>query len=924
MEYENGIIYLGHNNGVAKYEEGNLSNFGLNGKRVTALLLDSSFLIAGTEARDITEKSTVYYYDFQNKDWYFSSNGFGVSFLSVSSQLRARDILFFNGNYHIAFSGNSIKYLGYDHTGGYLYRTKDIDSPYWKETKKGYDPPLIPYFDFMDLEKNTDNLFACAIPYNTNNIDGSIWKYSLGNWDVLHDPSINVISLCWHDGTLFAGTDNGNIVYSDNLISWQKNRNGLPLNCQIVCLDNNEKHNIIFAGTNNSGVFCSSNNGLNWQRVGKEIQNYAYIEELHVVDDTVFACTDNGFFKYVYKLPGEEKYNLTVHTKDNSGTAIPSTDLYIKESNGNTDTYKTNGSGSWSGLYPSGIYEISGSKECYEFTLISLNFQTDTTIVLIGEEQMYSISGYLEDTEGNVLKDMNIEINSITKKTDINGYFSFDNIYPGSYNVNIYGPNSCSLDTLLVLGCEDINGIVYKVPCSNNSISLKVNTKTDTGGSLNGVLVTLKSNETSNSYSETSESGNVNFEIPAGSYDVYGLKECYEFEPVSLNLQTDTTIVLFGEEQVYSISGIVQDQNENILSGMAVEILSTQQKDITTKDGSFIIGDLKKGIYDIRIEGNFCTRLDTTLTLECEDLQNIQFTVSCPEKISKLDIITLNTVKAPIGSVSIEVYDENNSKVSDEQTNGDGECSLNLNPGEYTISASKECYEFKDNKIILENYYKLEIIGTLKNINLSAYLSFNINTLNINDTLKVKANIESSCDLDLSSNCYYILRFDNNELYYLDDLQMQEDGIARVIAQEEAKFLVLIGDEDIAEISLDYIIFENDTISISKDYTLHINICDAGGEKRLVKYNRIKSNIKEIIPNPAHQKVVLKLRNKPENDFDIVLSNSFGGHVEINDYIIGGSSKEIMLDISQFSNGIYNILLLENGKISSEKLVIIR
>ena len=69
-------------------------------------------------------------------------------------------------------------------------------------------------------------------------------------------------------GDIFAGTDASGVFRStDNGNSWTQISNGLPIGVSVLSLAINSSGNI-FAGTDGSGIFRSTDNGNNWARNG--------------------------------------------------------------------------------------------------------------------------------------------------------------------------------------------------------------------------------------------------------------------------------------------------------------------------------------------------------------------------------------------------------------------------------------------------------------------------------------------------------------------------------------------------------------------------------------------------------------------------------------------------------------------------------
>lgn len=101
-----------------------------------------------------------------------------------------------------------------------------------------------------------------------------------------------VYSFAQYNGEIFAGTDEGVYVSTNNGIYWNAIDNGLPSDIQVYSLLINDGE--LFAGTN-EGIYESVQNGLIWIPLGKSLAGYK-VTFLFENLGTIFAGTDNGTF----------------------------------------------------------------------------------------------------------------------------------------------------------------------------------------------------------------------------------------------------------------------------------------------------------------------------------------------------------------------------------------------------------------------------------------------------------------------------------------------------------------------------------------------------------------------------------------------------------------------------------------------------
>jgi hypothetical protein len=118
-------------------------------------------------------------------------------------------------------------------------------------------------------------------------INDTIWKY-VGLLDK------NVTCLDINGTTIFAGTDSSGIYFSsDNGINWSEIYNGLT-NKNIKCLS--IRDSITFAGTK-EGIFLTSNNGESWIDVSYNLINRNITSIIFSNNNIFIGIQGNGIFK---------------------------------------------------------------------------------------------------------------------------------------------------------------------------------------------------------------------------------------------------------------------------------------------------------------------------------------------------------------------------------------------------------------------------------------------------------------------------------------------------------------------------------------------------------------------------------------------------------------------------------------------------
>lgn len=103
---------------------------------------------------------------------------------------------------------------------------------------------------------------------------------------------LHILSLVKNDNNIFAGTDGTGIyLTSDNGANWIHRYSGLGNNSQIWSIVSSGTKT--FAGTYYDGVYISNNNGLNWTKTGLDT---LWITSLFISGSNLIAGTENGMF----------------------------------------------------------------------------------------------------------------------------------------------------------------------------------------------------------------------------------------------------------------------------------------------------------------------------------------------------------------------------------------------------------------------------------------------------------------------------------------------------------------------------------------------------------------------------------------------------------------------------------------------------
>ncbi len=207
---------------------------------------------------------------------------------------------------------------------------------------------------------------------------GYCYSTDNGNtWNIFNDglsTSTDIHSILVNDTCVYTGTTNGVYILSKSNTTWKQS--GLT-DLDITCFASDGT--TIYAGTYNSGVCKSIDNGVNWTEVNNGLI-YPGIRSLLIKGSAIFVGTEGGVYKSIDQgtswtaanngLPDNTVYALTL-----SGTNILATvwswGIYMSTDNGESWNIVNNG-------LPTGDLHL------YAFTNIS-----ETTILTGGTEGVF-------------------------------------------------------------------------------------------------------------------------------------------------------------------------------------------------------------------------------------------------------------------------------------------------------------------------------------------------------------------------------------------------------------------------------------------------------------------------------------------------------------------------------------------------------
>lgn len=235
-----------------------------------------------------------------------------------------------------------------------------------------------------------------------------------------------------------------------------------------------------------------------------------------------------------------------------------------------------------------GVYKV---ESVYDYTFQAPVLEADHTI-----------SGYVQDEEGNPLSNARVELWTVggdhvdTIITGEDGYYEFEVDQFNEYHITIYdaaGDLFDDFDAEMEATSNVISGIIQNVagdPVANATINV-----VDEAGEFVTSFV-------------TDETGAYSFTVEEGK--TYYLEGTYplEYEIVTSDYERDTTDrnAPYLDESWYTIEGYVHDLDNNPVEGATV-ILTDQTDEIefdryiTAADGYYIFDGLEDGIYHVHV-----------------------------------------------------------------------------------------------------------------------------------------------------------------------------------------------------------------------------------------------------------------------------------------------------------------------------------
>ena len=181
-----------------------------------------------------------------------------------------------------------------------------------------------------------------------------------GQWVQTSLPSFNVSSLAVSGTNIFAGTNSGVFLSTDNGTTWALVDSGFNTYFSVSALA--ARGTNVVAGTSNYGIFFSTNSGASWKEVRDSGQTLYGTVCLAMTGSYLFAGLDAGLYRSSDNGTTWDRLNLGIAGLYVSALAFSGTYLFAGTGNGGGVLLSTDNGTSWTAInsgfpsYSSTIY----------------------------------------------------------------------------------------------------------------------------------------------------------------------------------------------------------------------------------------------------------------------------------------------------------------------------------------------------------------------------------------------------------------------------------------------------------------------------------------------------------------------------------------------------------------------------------------
>ncbi len=322
------------------------------------------------------------------------------------------------------------------------------------------------------------------------------------------------------------------------------------------------------------------------------------------------------------------------------------------------------------------------------------------------EETTGALEGTVTDEAGNALEGATVELNGEEATTDANGFYRFDEVATGDYDVTASRDGYTS-ETHTVTIDEDETTTQTFTLTQLYTVNGTV-TDADSDDAIADAAVTIDGTDHATT---TDVNGEYTIDgVENGTYDLTVSKDGYYAEEQSVVVEEDVTVdVALNAIPTYTVSGTVTDGENNPIEGATVTNEETGETVTTDENGDYSFTDVEEGTYTLTAsaEGYVSASQKVSVT---EDVTNADFQLAeVEESAPVIDTFDVDNNSNPqwaradvqwavsddggnLAEVRLDVYDSNGNHVDSEvwdvsggDTSGEYEFRERNGHGDYTF-----------------------------------------------------------------------------------------------------------------------------------------------------------------------------------------------------------------------------------------------
>ena len=184
----------------------------------------------------------------------------------------------------------------------------------------------------------------------------------------------------------------------------------------------------------------------------------------------------------------------------------------------------------------------------------------------------------------------------------------------------------------------------------------------------------------------TDDDGSVSFALPDGEYTVTAEQDGYEDAEADVTIDGDdesVSLTLAAVTDLHTLTVEVQDQDGEPLADATVSVDGEQ---VTTDADGIATVELEDGEYTVTAEKDGYEEASTDVTIDGED-ESVSLTLEAVADLHTLTVEVQDQDGEPLADATVSVDGEQVT------TDADGIATVELEDGEYTVTAEKDGYE---------------------------------------------------------------------------------------------------------------------------------------------------------------------------------------------------------------------------------------